>query len=313
MSYPPPPPPPMQPGASYPAPAPQGAPAPTPATKGGLAVAALVVGIVAFLTGLIVVVGLVMGIVGVILSILALRKGKPAGMGITGLVLSGIAALTNIVVIALIVTLGPAFWTGVRNAAEQSRDEANARNTSAPQDPANGGPKSLAVQNVKTPCYSFDGPAEFINDQRPAQGEDCWTELKLWGETDADGNVVPTGVGAVYGQVSVEPVSVTSSTEWVPSGDIDDMVDYLAKDYIPTLGTVITLKESVTLDGQPANITRVKSDAEFTKTKAMIVAYGPDSYNTSTGAVQLFVIVVVTPYDNGDAVIDAIVSSWKWK
>lgn len=77
----------------------QGYPAmgpPPPVRPKGLAVAALVVGIVAFLTGLVPVLGIVLGIGGVVLGILALLKRQSKGMGITGVVLGGIALLASL-------------------------------------------------------------------------------------------------------------------------------------------------------------------------------------------------------------------------
>ena len=66
----------------------------------GMAIAALIVGIVAFLFGLIPVFGAIVGIAAVVLSILALRKEQSKGMAITGIVLGGIAVLVSISVAA---------------------------------------------------------------------------------------------------------------------------------------------------------------------------------------------------------------------
>jgi Host cell surface-exposed lipoprotein len=62
----------------------------------GLAIAALVVGIVAFLFGLVPVFGALVGIAAVVLGILALRKHQSKGMAITGTVLGGLALVTSI-------------------------------------------------------------------------------------------------------------------------------------------------------------------------------------------------------------------------
>ena len=63
----------------------------------GLAIAALIVSIIAFLTGLIPVLGAIIGAAGIALGIMALLKRQSKGMAITALVLSGIAVISSIV------------------------------------------------------------------------------------------------------------------------------------------------------------------------------------------------------------------------
>jgi hypothetical protein len=64
----------------------------------GLAIAALIVGIGAFLFGLIPVFGALVGVAAVVLGILALRKRQAKGMALTGTILGGIAIVSSIVV-----------------------------------------------------------------------------------------------------------------------------------------------------------------------------------------------------------------------
>lgn len=63
----------------------------------GLAVAALVLGGAAFLTGLVAVLGLLLAVAAVVLGILALVRKQPKGLAVTGLVLGSIALLTGII------------------------------------------------------------------------------------------------------------------------------------------------------------------------------------------------------------------------
>lgn len=70
-------------------------------TTGGLAVAALVVGIVAFVFGWTPIFGLLAGIAAVVLGIISLKKANNKGMSIAGIVLGGIGALTSIVFSAI--------------------------------------------------------------------------------------------------------------------------------------------------------------------------------------------------------------------
>lgn len=73
-----------------------------------MAIAALIVGIVAFVMGWIPFFGLVVAAVGIVLSILALRQPRGKGFGIAGVILSGLAALTGIGMLLLIFAVIPA-------------------------------------------------------------------------------------------------------------------------------------------------------------------------------------------------------------
>jgi hypothetical protein len=73
---------------------------PTPNKPIGLALAALIVGIAAFLFGLIPVFGAIVGIVAVVLGSLALRKHQSKGMALTGIILGGVAILASILTTA---------------------------------------------------------------------------------------------------------------------------------------------------------------------------------------------------------------------
>jgi hypothetical protein len=70
----------------------------------------------------------------------------------------------------------------------------------------------------------------------------------------------------------------------------------------------------MTLDGVPANLTQIKSNQETTKYKALISVYAPKEYDvTLDSPAKLFLISVATPEDNGQQVVDQIVSTWHWK
>lgn len=73
------------------------APAKKPA---GLAIAALVVGIVAFLTGIVPVVGAIIGLAAITLGIFALAKRQSKGFGITGIALGAVALISSVAVTA---------------------------------------------------------------------------------------------------------------------------------------------------------------------------------------------------------------------
>jgi hypothetical protein len=100
----------------------------------GVGIAALVVGIVAFISGWVAIWGVAAGIAAVVLGIIALKKSKGnKGFGITGIVLGGIAALTSIVftiIWALAFTFVAVGSGAALNAAKSATDAINAENAS---------------------------------------------------------------------------------------------------------------------------------------------------------------------------------------
>jgi len=68
-----------------------------------LALAAVIVGILAFLCGVLPVLGLILGVAGVILGVLAKRRSNRPDLALTGLILSVVAVLTNLVVDVIVI------------------------------------------------------------------------------------------------------------------------------------------------------------------------------------------------------------------
>jgi len=106
-----------------------------PQSANGIGIAALIVGIVAFLSGWLPVWGLLVGVAAVVLGIIALKKSKAnKGFGITGVVLGGIAVLTSLVftifwVLAFsIATVGTG---GALNVVKTAQDSLKAQSASA--------------------------------------------------------------------------------------------------------------------------------------------------------------------------------------
>ncbi|WP_105035407.1 DUF4190 domain-containing protein [Cryobacterium aureum] len=271
---------------------PEYAPGPAPVSnpptrRGGIVVAALIVGISAFVIGWIPIVGLLLGVAGIILGILAMRRPGGKSFGLAGLIGSSLAVLANVLVTIVIVValVNSGIGTAVLTDA----------------------------QPVITPCYSFNGPGDYLNNQSAEKTDGCITTLELWGERDADGVIHKTGVGSILGSVLVEPVAVASTDEWVPGGSLNDMVEFLNQSYFPQAGEVTSLKEAVTLDGVDANLTRMISTAENTRTKAFLTVFAPDIYQSAGEPVQFFLISFVIPEDNGEEIIAAAIDSWRWK
>ena len=133
----------------------------SPKKQTGLALAALLVGIGAFLVGLIPVFGALVGIVAVVLGALALRKRQSKGMAVTGIVLGATAA-----VVSIAVTFG--IGAAVNNASEQTPaasiapsesatpQETTAQETTAPE------PIEPAVEEAPEPAAPVV-PAEYAS------------------------------------------------------------------------------------------------------------------------------------------------------
>jgi hypothetical protein len=249
--------------------------------------AALIVGLAAFVTGWIPVLGLLLGLTGVVLGVVSMRRPGGKSFGLLALIGSGLAVLTSILVTVLIVIslVNSGIGTAVLTNA----------------------------QPVITPCYSFNGPGDYISNHDAISTDACITTLELRGKYDANGKVDNTGSGSILGSVLVEPVRVASTDEWAPDGSLDDMVNFLNDGYFSDGGEVTSLREAVTLDGVDANLTRVKSTVEKTRTKAFLTVFAPDTYQTAKEPVKFFVISFVIPEDNGEEIIDATIASWRWR
>lgn len=107
-------------------PTPAAAPAPVqptqPTEAKGLAVAALVVGIVAFLSGWAPIWGMIVGIAAVVLGILALKKRQNKAMSVVGLVLGAIGLVSSLIFTLMwaAVLSSPTVQDAVKNQSSQS-------------------------------------------------------------------------------------------------------------------------------------------------------------------------------------------------
>ncbi|KZX22155.1 Ltp family lipoprotein [Rathayibacter tanaceti] len=105
---------------------------PRPSATPGLAIAALVVGIIAFLVGLVPVFGALVGIAAIVLGVLALHRRQSKGLSIAGIALGGVALL-----VSLATTIG--FGAAINSASEQRPVSAvveSSEPTTAPVAPA---------------------------------------------------------------------------------------------------------------------------------------------------------------------------------
>jgi len=120
---------------------------PRPGGAKGLALAALIVGIVAFLTGLVPVFGATVGIAAIVLAVLALRKRQPKALAVTGLALGAVAVVASILVTAGIgAVIGGAADEPIAAVTESADDDTTAPSPSpADETPAASGTPSPSV------------------------------------------------------------------------------------------------------------------------------------------------------------------------
>lgn len=240
---------------------------------------------------------------------LATRGRAAVGRVLSGLVVAVVLAVVPGCALPIVETDDGA--TPVVAGTSRSEGESSEGESSTPGPASGAEHPTVSGQPIRTPCWSYEGPEAFVNNVSTEEENLCHGALELWGEV-VDGAVVPTGVGAVYGQVSVEPVRVATSEAWGVGTDLGGAVDLLADSYFAENGSILSLHEATTLDGVPANITRVEGSFEETRTKAFITAFAPERFASGTDEVQFFVIAIVTPYDNGDELIEQVTGTWTW-
>ena len=279
---------------------------------GGLAIAAIIVSGVAFLSGWIPIVGVVLALVGLVLSIFAIRSGRGKVLGIIGTILASIALLFGAFMTTMIFVVAP--WN---DTSSSSSDPWSVETPSAaPDDTAFDEAEAAAVsgQLIETPCWSYDGPKHFTDNISADEAGACYGQLELWGEYDESGNFVPTGYGETAGQITVEPVSSATAAKYSDGTDLSATVDALEKPYLSTVGgTISSLHEETTLGGVPANITRIDSDVAETQMKVVLTTFSPQPYDIKGDQRQLFLISITTPYSNGEEQLQQLLDSWEWR
>ena len=243
----------------------------TPGGTSGWAIAALVVGIGAFLVGLVPVVGLLVALVGIALAVVALvrrRRTQPGlGLGITGIALSGVAALTNVAVLAVLVVVVP-LGAAV---ADRAWDAGAGGGTWSDGTSDDWSDDSDDLADVSTSCWSFTAPA------------DSWT-------LDGDAGACRTSLEVADGwgtTVDVVTVPASVSAGLVPAASADRLADgvtALGTSWLPGVGTVVGEPEQVTLDGQPAALVRLVTGPDLSTPAAAVVAWSPAD---ATGASSL--------------------------
>lgn len=276
-------------------------PAQPPARSGasGWAIAALVVGIGAFLVGLVPVVGLLVALVGVALGVVALvrrrRVQSGLGLGVTGLALSGLAAVTNVAVVAVLVVAVP---VGARLADEAASSwygwDTGQGLDGDPHGPGQGdgyddadGDGAADPAAVTTPCWSFSLPDDAWVSGDDSDADACATSFGVADDTA----VTPVQVVTVPAAVAAGLVPATSTDR------VADAVAALRPSWLPGVGTVVGAPEQTTLDGQPAALVRLATGDDLGTPAAVVVAWSPaDATGTSS-----LTLVTVGPDTDADA------------
>jgi len=249
-----------------------GHPAPALGGPGGWAIAALVVGVAAFLLGLVPVVGLVAALVGVALGVVALvrrRARSGLGLGVTGLVLSGLAAATNVAVVAVLVVATPIAARLVDEAASTWYD----RGQPAYVDDAG----TDAAGDVTTSCWTFRLPADTWAIGLDSDDATCRASLEV-----DDGS--PSWIDVVT-------VPAATAATLVPAAGDDPVaaVEALRTSWLPAVGTVVGDPEQVELDGRPAALVRLATGTDLSAPAAVVVAWSPAD---ASGASALTLVTV---------------------
>lgn len=126
-------------------------------TAGGLAIAAMIVGIVAVLSGWALFFGFIAGVVAIVLAIIALKKKQNKGFAITGLVTGIVAVVWNAIVtilflIAILIGAAGAASVGaaVNEAQNQTQSQVDAKKDFAKGETAVFGDIQIKINSVNT-------------------------------------------------------------------------------------------------------------------------------------------------------------------
>lgn len=211
------------------APAPAPVPTPEPATpasapqqhSNGLAIAALVVGIVAVLSGWAPFWGVVVGVAAVVLGILALKKNANKGMAIAGLVTGAVGALWSLIITALFIVALTAGSVAI-NSAQKAIDDVTSEGqalTEAKKDFAKGETANFADKfEVKVNSVEMNfSPGQFYT---PSEGKQyIKVNATVKNISDESQYVSPYTFGVLDNGISVSASYISSDTQ-MTSGDL---------------------------------------------------------------------------------------------
>ncbi len=140
-----------------------------PAPVNGLAVASLVVGLVAFVSGWVPFWGLLTGTAAVVLGILALKRVHGKALAVTGIITGGLAALTGLIFTAVLVAgiISAANYESEMNDTDSSENRGNDEGTS---DSDNATTNAIATVQINTVTRDYQPSGSSAN--TPAAGNE---------------------------------------------------------------------------------------------------------------------------------------------
>lgn len=131
-------------------------PHPAPTVTNGLAIASMVVGIVAFVTGWAPFWGILAGVAAVVLGVIALKKPSGKGMSIAGIITGGLAVLSSLIATAfflIALVAGGVAFNEVNNQIQQESAKTdqmvNAKKDFSKGETAVFGPYEVKVNSVE--------------------------------------------------------------------------------------------------------------------------------------------------------------------
>ena len=215
---------------------------PQQATTNGLSVAALVVGIVAFVSGWIPLWGVLVGIAALVLGILALKKTNGKGMAIAGIVTGGLGALTGILVTIFFVISLTYIQAGANEYRNQSieKDTQNQQLLDAKKDFSKGETATFGTLEVKANSVTRDYIPE-SNTYKAGEGKEYVlvnVTVKNTGDESEyvgpyDFSIDSDGLSSTSAYISVDPELESDNLE--PGDSVTGNIVYKAKKGATTL------------------------------------------------------------------------------
>jgi hypothetical protein len=188
-------------------------------------------------------------------------------------VLSITGAAGNVLVILLVTFVFPSISSSI---AHGGYDDGAGENNRYDEDYDLG-----SDHLIETPCFSFTGPAGWINHQKDAYDADCAASLEDHGPLDASGRYQ---FGESYASVRVSPV-------------YDDL---------------ITGSDPIELDGAAATAETTASE-QGSLSQVVISVVMPERRTNYYGEFEALSVEISAPPEDLDALVDQVVGSWTWR
>lgn len=225
----------------------------------GLAIAALVLGIVSILGSWVPVfniVSIICAIIGVILGIVAVVKKQPKGFCVTGLILSILA-----IIIAIIMNVIAVYFVkdniddfkadfSTIPGIEEKDDSSTKSDSSKKSDSSSSKSNAVAPTDLKINQASYNGVTITFPATKESFNGTGWTWDAKYADTDLANNYTTTGgrIGKYPGGVVVSVVNTSGETKKIQDCTIDTATFYNPKDGSENVTFIGGLDYSSTID-----------------------------------------------------------------